>query len=211
MGIPIEQTALLIGRSVRWTTKVHNEFIRAGESTIVKRPGTGGRRRQNMSRGAAKEFLEPFFLKTKEDGILVVAEIHQALEERLARKVALASAYNLLHRNRWRKLSPGKGRVAADVEAQEAWKKIQGNDRRGNFGMERRFAAQVDVSGRGPIWLDFRSVEMLVSQAREADMRRHGFSPIPVCPFEPILGRRLLRANAACRGQFAELDAHTFE
>jgi hypothetical protein len=35
-------------------------------------------------------------------GILVVGNIHKALEEQLGRKVALASAYNLLHRHNWR-------------------------------------------------------------------------------------------------------------
>ncbi|MGE4443251.1 MAG: winged helix-turn-helix domain-containing protein [Desulfomicrobium sp.] len=79
-----------------------------------------------MSPDAEKEFLEPFFLKAKKGGILVAAEIHQALEQWLGRKVALASVYNLLHRHGWRKLAPDKRHVAADVEAQEAWKKNSG-------------------------------------------------------------------------------------
>ncbi|WP_034642478.1 helix-turn-helix domain-containing protein, partial [Desulfovibrio inopinatus] len=80
-------------------------------------------RRQNLTPEAEKDFLEPFFQKAKEGGILVVAEIHQALEQRLGRKIPLSSAYNLLHRHGWRKLAPDKRHVAADVEAQEAWKK----------------------------------------------------------------------------------------
>jgi len=47
----------------------------------------------------------------------------QALDVRLGRKVALASAYNLLHRHGWRKLAPDKRHPKADVAAQEAWKK----------------------------------------------------------------------------------------
>jgi Winged helix-turn helix len=35
-------------------------------------------------------------------GVLVVGQIKAALEKRLGRKVALASAYNLLHRHNWR-------------------------------------------------------------------------------------------------------------
>jgi transposase len=76
-----------------------------------------------MSPPEEKEFLEPFFDKARVGGILIVREIHQALEKRLGRKVALASAYNLLHRNGWRKLVPDKRHVEADVEAQANWKK----------------------------------------------------------------------------------------
>jgi transposase len=68
-------------------------------------------------------FLAPFFEKAKVGGILVVGEIKRALDERLGRKVALASAYNLLHRHGWRKLAPDKRHPKADVAAQEAWKK----------------------------------------------------------------------------------------
>lgn len=40
-------------------------------------------------------FLAPFFEKAKAGGILVVGEIKRAMDVRLGRKVALASAYNL--------------------------------------------------------------------------------------------------------------------
>ncbi|WP_027186003.1 winged helix-turn-helix domain-containing protein [Desulfovibrio inopinatus] len=123
MGISLEQTALLIGRSVRWTSQARTEFIQSGACTVNQKPGTGGRRRQNLTPEAEKDFLEPFLQKAKEGEILVVAEIHRALEQRLGRKIPLSSAYNLLHRHGWRKLAPDKRHVAADVEAQEAWKK----------------------------------------------------------------------------------------
>jgi hypothetical protein len=66
--------------------------------------------------------LAPFFEKAKVGGIFVVAGIRRALDERLRRKVALASAYNLLHCHGWRKLAPDKRRPQADVAAQDAWK-----------------------------------------------------------------------------------------
>ncbi len=121
--LSIEQTAHLIGRSVRWTTKARTDYIQAGKLTAHEKPGKGGRHRQNLTPEAEKVFLEPFLAKATEGGILVVAEIHQALEAELGRKVALSSAYNLLHRHGWRKLASDKRHVAADVEAQEAWKK----------------------------------------------------------------------------------------
>jgi transposase len=115
------ETAACIGRSVTWTTRNRNAFIKNCGFPIKSRPG--GRKRENMSRAEEKEFLEPFFDKARVGGILIAGEIHRALEERLGRKVALASAYNLLHRNGWRKLAPDKRHVEANTEAQENWKK----------------------------------------------------------------------------------------
>ena len=76
-----------------------------------------------MSREEEAAFLAPFFEQAKTGGVLVVGEIKRALDARLRRKVALASAYNLLHRHGWRKLAPDKRHPQADVMAQEAWKK----------------------------------------------------------------------------------------
>ena len=52
-----------------------------------------------------------------------VAQIKAALDKRLGRKVALASAYNLLHRHNWRKLAPDKRHPQSDPVAQQEWKK----------------------------------------------------------------------------------------
>jgi transposase len=54
---------------------------------------------------------------------VVVSVIHNALEQHLGHRVALATAYNLLHRHGWRKLVPDKRNVKADIQAQEEWKK----------------------------------------------------------------------------------------
>ena len=70
-----------------------------------------------------RAFLAPFFESAQCGGILVVSVIHNALEQHLGRKVALATAYNLLHRHDWRKLAPDKRNTKADVQAQEEWKK----------------------------------------------------------------------------------------
>jgi hypothetical protein len=76
-----------------------------------------------MSLAEEQEFLAPFFDKAANGGVLVVGEIKAALDERLGRKVALASAYNLLHRNNWRKLAPDKRHPQSDPLAQQEWKK----------------------------------------------------------------------------------------
>lgn len=123
-GMSIKQTAAHIGRSVSWTIRNRSAFIAAGGFAEKARPG--GRKRANMSVEEEQAFLEPFFEKAKDGGILVVGEIHRALEQRLGRKVALASAYNLLHRHNWRKLVPDKRHVESDPQVQENWKKNSG-------------------------------------------------------------------------------------
>jgi hypothetical protein len=50
-----------------------------------------------------REFLAPFLESAAAGGVLVVGQIKAALDKRLGRKVALASAYNLLHRHNWRR------------------------------------------------------------------------------------------------------------
>jgi transposase len=122
-GFSIEQTARAIGVSPGWACQLRNRFIRDGGIPGEGKPSRGGRRRENMSLAEEKAFLAPFFEKAKVGGILVVSEIKDALDQRLGRNVALASAYNLLHRHDWRKLAPDKRHPKSDADAQDKWKK----------------------------------------------------------------------------------------
>jgi transposase len=122
-GLSLAQTAAVIGRSVGWTCRLRREFIRLGGTSEEGKPARGGRRHENMTPEQERAVLEPFFEKAAAGGILVVAEIKQAVEDKLGRRVALASVYNLLHRHGWRKIVPDKRHPQADVAAQEEWKK----------------------------------------------------------------------------------------
>lgn len=122
-GLSIEQTAHAIGVSAGWACQLRNRFIRQGGILKKEKPSRGGRRRENMGLEEEEAFLAPFFDKAKEGGILVVSEIKNALDQRLGRNVALASAYNLLHRHDWRKLAPDKRHPKSDADAQDKWKK----------------------------------------------------------------------------------------
>ena len=122
-GLSMEQTARAIGVSTGWACQLRNRFIRAGGISREDKPLRGGRRRANMNLEEEEAFLAPFLDKAKEGGILVVSEIKNALDQRLGRNVALASAYNLLHRHDWRKLAPDKRHPKSDADAQDVWKK----------------------------------------------------------------------------------------
>ena len=122
-GFSIEQVAAVTGISRGWACQLRTRFIRNGGKPAEMEPKRGGRRRENMSIEEEQAFLAPFFENSRCSGVLVVGVIHNALEQHLGRKVARASAYNLLHRHGWRKLVPYKRHVKADIQAQEDWKK----------------------------------------------------------------------------------------
>jgi transposase len=139
LNLSLDQTSEITGISKRWVSQLRTEFIRAN-GDIERKTSRGGRHRENLSLAQESDFLAPFIEKAKTGGILVVNEIKDALQIRLGRSVALASAYNLLHRHDWRKLVPDKHHPKSDPQAQEAFKKTPGNADRD----------QQRVAGRGP-------------------------------------------------------------
>jgi transposase len=126
LHLSLDQTSEMTGISKRWVSQLRTEFIRAN-GTIERKTSRGGRRRENLSLAQEADLLAPFIEKAKIGGILVVSEIKNALQTALGRPVALASAYNLLHRHDWRKLVPDKRHPKSDPQAQEAFKKTPGN------------------------------------------------------------------------------------
>ena len=122
-AMSLADTAQVIGVSAGWTCQLRRRFMRGQVAGAADAPKAGGRKRQNMSVEEEREFLEPFLESAAAGAILVVGEIKAALDKRLGRQVALASAYNLLHRHNWRKLAPDKRHPQSDPLAQDEWKK----------------------------------------------------------------------------------------
>ena len=121
-AMSLADTAQVIGVSPGWACQLRRRFMLGQVAGAADAPKAGGRNRQNMTIEEEREFLAPFFASAAAGGILVVGEIKAALDKRLGRKVALASAYNLLHRHDWRKLAPDKRHPQSDPLAQEEWK-----------------------------------------------------------------------------------------
>ena len=122
-GLSLAETARVIGVSRGWACQLRRRFMHGEVAGAPDAPTAGGRKRQNMTLEQEREFLAPFFEQAAAGGILVVGQIKAALDQRLGREVALASAYNLLHRHDWRKLAPDKRHPQSDPQAQEEWKK----------------------------------------------------------------------------------------
>lgn len=75
-----------------------------------------------MSLQEERAFLAPFLEQAASGGVLVVGQIKGAPDKQLGREVALASAYNLLHRHNWRKFVPYKRHPQSDPLAQRSGK-----------------------------------------------------------------------------------------
>ena len=122
-ALSLTDTADVIGVSPGWACQLRRRFMSGQIVGAADAPRPGGRKRQNMSLQEEREFLAPFLAQAAEGGVLVAAQIKAALDKRLGREVALASAYNLLHRHGWRKLAPDKRHPQSDPAAQQEWKK----------------------------------------------------------------------------------------
>jgi hypothetical protein len=122
-GLSLEHTAQVIGVSKGWACQLRCRFIAGQLVGAPDAPKPGGRQNENMSIEQEREFLAPFIEQAKIGGILVVGDIKRALDKRLGRTAALSSAYNLLHRHNWRKLTPDKRHPKSDPLEQEEWKK----------------------------------------------------------------------------------------
>ncbi|PIP07147.1 MAG: hypothetical protein COX51_07265 [Syntrophobacteraceae bacterium CG23_combo_of_CG06-09_8_20_14_all_50_8] len=148
-GLSIEQTVRAIGVSTCWACKLRNRFIREVGIPIPRedKPLRGGRRRENMSLKEEEAFLAPFLDKAKEGELIVVSEIKNALDQRLGCNVALASAYNLLHRHDWRKFALDKRHLKSNVDEQEDWEKTARPYCRNRESMGERRADPADVYG----------------------------------------------------------------
>lgn len=119
-GLTREQTAAAIGLSVSrvggMQGEARNPNPQAGGSH-------GGRRRQMMTIEEEKRFLRPWVERAASAGMVIVPPLHEALEERLGRKVHHSQVYRMLARHGWRKLSPDSVHPKADMAKQEDWKK----------------------------------------------------------------------------------------
>lgn len=122
-GLSLAETAQVIGVSLGWACQLRRRFIHGQIAGAPDAPTAGGRKRQNMSLEEERAFLAPFLEHAATGGVLVVGQIKAALDKHLGREVALASAYNLLHRHNWRKLAPDKSHPQSDLGAQDEWKK----------------------------------------------------------------------------------------
>lgn len=121
LGASIEQTASVLGVTKGWACQLRRRFIAAG--CLVRRAPPVEAPNAYLKRAEEVAFLAPFIERAQAGQIVVVAEIGAALEQRLGRRVAPSTVYNLLHRHHWRKVVPDRVHPQSDPQVQRRWKK----------------------------------------------------------------------------------------
>jgi transposase len=94
-------TGMAIGRSKASVCRLQAEFRSDCTGARSAKKKRGGRRHQNMSPDQEAQFLEPFFKKAREGQPLAVAEIRDAYEAAIGKKVPASTVYRLLARHGW--------------------------------------------------------------------------------------------------------------
>jgi len=122
LGSTASEIAQLLGWSTATVHVIHSRWAKEGDA-LFELHGRGGRRHQHLSEEQEQQLLAPFIAHAEAGGMLKVAEIQQAFQERVGKAVAPSTIYRLLDRHGWRKVVPRPRHPKADVQAQGAFKK----------------------------------------------------------------------------------------
>jgi transposase len=101
--------------------RVQARYLAEGEVALVGQP-RGGRRRQYFTLDEERALLEPFLTRAQPGGVVLAAQVQQAYEAALARRVAKSTIYRLLARHGWRKVVPRPQHPGRDPAAQATFK-----------------------------------------------------------------------------------------
>ena len=121
-GLPPQQIADMVGFDVGTVRNLHSAFLRDGEAAL-KLSGKGGRYHAYLTEEEEASWLEGFRDAGENGGILEVGRIQAAFEEKVGRKVAKSTVYDLLHRHGWRKITPRPRHPKSDPDAAASFKK----------------------------------------------------------------------------------------
>ena len=123
LGLALPVVGGLIGRSRATVVRYHNQFSDwySGLTGSVK--NWGGRRRAYLTFDEEKELVAEFFEQASKGGMLVVSEVHKALEKRVGHRVAETTVYRMLARHGWRKIVPRRKHPKSNERIQEGFKK----------------------------------------------------------------------------------------
>ena len=105
LGSSAAQFAQLLGWSIATVHVIRSRWIKEGDAIFDLR-ARGGRHHQRLSLEQETEVLAPFIAKANAGGMLKVAPIRQAYEEKIGKAVAPSTVYRLLERHGWRKVVP---------------------------------------------------------------------------------------------------------
>ena len=122
LGSSAAEIAKVLGWATTTVHNIHSRFAREGEAVFDLKP-KGGRNHQHLTPEDETQLLAPFIGQARAGGMLQVAQVRSAYEQRVGQPVAASTIYRLLDRHGWRKVVPRPRHPKADVAAQAAFKK----------------------------------------------------------------------------------------
>jgi len=122
LGLSADQVATAIGWHPSSVRKLQSLYLREG-STVLKRTGRGGRRRQNLTLEEEQNLLQKFLYQSELGGILEVSQVKAAYEQAVGHRVPKSTVYRMLARHGWRKIAPRPRHPKSDAALQAELKK----------------------------------------------------------------------------------------
>ena len=192
-GLPPQQIADMVGFDVGTVRNLHSAFLRDGEAAL-KLSGKGGRYHAYLTEEEEASWLEGFRDAGENGGILEVGRIQAAFEEKVGRKVAKSTVYDLLHRHGWRKITPRPRHPKSIRMPPPPLKKLPRHRSRSQGGGGRQGAATTGyVPGRSPLRTHQRPQAMLVAEKDAAHGRQTDHPGIHLCLWRRQSSRRRRR------------------
>jgi transposase len=124
MGLSLQQTATIIGRSISTTSTCRNKFLRSTqEQTSLFGKKRFMRNRAYLSFDDEAQMLNDLLEESAHGEVIITPPLREKIEQRLGKKVALSTIYRMLARHGWRKLAPDTAHTKSDAAVREDWKK----------------------------------------------------------------------------------------
>lgn len=115
-----EQIGAVLGVSVPTVVRMNKRFRK---SETNESNNWGGVRHEVLPRDLEYEVMSGLEDMAGKGQIVVARQLKLAIEKRRGSRISLQTAYNILHRQGWRKVIPDKVHPKSDMEKQEAFKK----------------------------------------------------------------------------------------
>lgn len=116
------QIAQATGYAQTTVRDIQTRFFRDGKSSLLSCE-LPKERNQYLKREQEREFLSAFAQSALEGELVRVSDIQLAFENKVGKKVAHSTVYELLKRNGWRKITPRPKNPKSDAQERERFKK----------------------------------------------------------------------------------------
>ncbi|GHT91857.1 hypothetical protein AGMMS49545_08480 [Betaproteobacteria bacterium] len=124
LGLSLELTAKVIGRSVGATCKLRTRYCEvARHERNAPQSKRALRNRAHATLEREGQILDEVLAEAAQGGVVVVPPLREKIAGRLGKSISLATIYRMLARNGWRKLTPDTAHPQGYPLARGDWEK----------------------------------------------------------------------------------------